>query len=133
MTSTFPAKKDIIICSAPYSQYIGNLSLCVAQGLRIVFSDGSRIIFRLSGTGSAGATVRLYIDSYEKDPAKIYGDAQVRPECDRAQCGCPYTCHYGSMGDEVFTHASKVCYVVRGNSPQKASPSARTGRPGIWT
>ncbi|CDQ84258.1 unnamed protein product [Oncorhynchus mykiss] len=47
------------------------------QGLRIVFSDGSRIIFRLSGTGSAGATVRLYIDSYEKDPAKIYGDAQV--------------------------------------------------------
>uniref|UniRef100_A0A8B9TR02 Phosphoglucomutase 1 n=1 Tax=Anas platyrhynchos TaxID=8839 RepID=A0A8B9TR02_ANAPL len=39
------------------------------QGLRLIFSDGSRIIFRLSGTGSAGATVRLYIDSYEKDPS----------------------------------------------------------------
>lgn len=114
MTSTFPAKKDIIICSAPYSQYIGNLSLCVAQGLRIVFSDGSRIIFRLSGTGSAGATVRLYIDSYEKDPAKIYGDAQVRPGvveqqgfsligCDRvileAQWGSSCTCHDDSMED----------------------------------
>uniref|UniRef100_A0A8D3CWD6 EF-hand calcium binding domain 7 n=1 Tax=Scophthalmus maximus TaxID=52904 RepID=A0A8D3CWD6_SCOMX len=49
------------------------------QGLRIIFSDGSRIIFRLSGTGSAGATVRLYIDSYEKDPQKIYQDPQVRP------------------------------------------------------
>ncbi|KAF3835369.1 hypothetical protein F7725_027927 [Dissostichus mawsoni] len=41
------------------------------QGLRIIFSDGSRIIFRLSGTGSAGATIRLYIDSYEKDPRRF--------------------------------------------------------------
>uniref|UniRef100_A0A7N8XUG0 EF-hand calcium binding domain 7 n=1 Tax=Mastacembelus armatus TaxID=205130 RepID=A0A7N8XUG0_9TELE len=48
------------------------------QGLRIIFADGSRIIFRLSGTGSAGATIRLYIDSYEKDPQKIYQDPQVR-------------------------------------------------------
>ncbi|XP_069594291.1 phosphoglucomutase-1 isoform X4 [Ranitomeya imitator] len=47
------------------------------QGLRIIFTDGSRIIFRLSGTGSAGATVRLYIDSYEKDAPKIYEDPQV--------------------------------------------------------
>uniref|UniRef100_A0A8C6QAC9 Phosphoglucomutase 1 n=1 Tax=Nothobranchius furzeri TaxID=105023 RepID=A0A8C6QAC9_NOTFU len=47
------------------------------QGLRIIFSDGSRIIFRLSGTGSAGATIRLYIDSYENDPQKIYQDPQV--------------------------------------------------------
>lgn len=50
---------------------------CLSQGLRIIFSDGSRIIFRLSGTGSAGATIRLYIDSYEKDPQKIYLDPQV--------------------------------------------------------
>ncbi|KAK2540540.1 Pgm1 [Columba guinea] len=47
------------------------------QGLRLIFSDGSRIIFRLSGTGSAGATVRLYIDSYEKDAQKIHEDPQV--------------------------------------------------------
>lgn len=47
------------------------------QGLRLIFSDGSRIIFRLSGTGSAGATVRLYIDSYEKDAKKIHEDPQV--------------------------------------------------------
>ena len=33
----------------------------------MLFDDGSRVIFRLSGTGSSGATVRLYIDSYEKD------------------------------------------------------------------
>mmetsp|Transcript_72733 Transcript_72733/g.213142 ORF Transcript_72733/g.213142 Transcript_72733/m.213142 type:complete len:596 (-) Transcript_72733:139-1926(-) len=35
------------------------------QGLRIIFEDGSRIIFRLSGTGVAGATVRLYLEKYE--------------------------------------------------------------------
>ncbi|KAJ8392553.1 hypothetical protein AAFF_G00074310 [Aldrovandia affinis] len=52
-------------------------SISKNQGLRIIFSDGSRIIFRLSGTGSAGATVRLYIDSYEKDPQKIFQDPQV--------------------------------------------------------
>ncbi|XP_056388831.1 phosphoglucomutase-1 [Hyla sarda] len=46
------------------------------QGLRIIFTDGSRIIYRLSGTGSAGATIRLYIDSYEKDIPKIYEDPQ---------------------------------------------------------
>jgi len=35
------------------------------QGVRIMFEDGSRIIFRLSGTGVAGATVRLYLEKYE--------------------------------------------------------------------
>lgn len=45
------------------------------QGLRIIFSDGSRIIYRLSGTGSDGATVRIYIDSYEKE--QIFEDTQV--------------------------------------------------------
>lgn len=36
------------------------------QGLRFIFDDGSRFIIRLSGTGSSGTTVRLYLDSYEK-------------------------------------------------------------------
>merc|ERR1719499_2461825 len=35
------------------------------QGIRIMFEDGSRIIFRLSGTGVAGATIRLYLEKYE--------------------------------------------------------------------
>ncbi|XP_078074533.1 phosphoglucomutase-1 isoform X2 [Mustelus asterias] len=47
------------------------------QGLRIIFTDGSRLIFRLSGTGSAGATIRLYIDSYYKDACKILKDPQA--------------------------------------------------------
>jgi phosphoglucomutase len=40
------------------------------QGIRFVFEDGSRIIVRLSGTGSVGATIRLYLEQYEPDPAK---------------------------------------------------------------
>merc|ERR1711948_159805 len=35
------------------------------QGIRYIFEDGSRIIFRLSGTGVAGATIRLYLEKYE--------------------------------------------------------------------
>ncbi|CAF0759089.1 unnamed protein product [Brachionus calyciflorus] len=52
-------------------------SVTTKQGLRIVFTDGSRVIFRLSGTGSSGATIRLYIDSYENDSSKYELDAQV--------------------------------------------------------
>jgi len=40
------------------------------QGVRIGFSDGSRIVYRLSGTGTAGATLRVYLESYEPDPEK---------------------------------------------------------------
>jgi phosphoglucomutase len=39
------------------------------QGIRIGFTDGSRIVFRLSGTGTHGATLRVYLEHYEPDPA----------------------------------------------------------------
>ena len=38
------------------------------QGIRLIFADGSRIIYRLSGTGTAGATLRVYIERYVADP-----------------------------------------------------------------
>ena len=40
-------------------------SVSSRQGVRLLFADGSRIIFRLSGTGSVGATVRMYIEKYQ--------------------------------------------------------------------
>jgi len=46
------------------------------QGIRILFEDGSRIIFRLSGTGTEGATIRLYLESFEADVNKQNLDAQ---------------------------------------------------------
>jgi len=51
--------------------------MVIFQGIRVIFEDGSRIIYRLSGTGSAGATIRLYIDSYESDKERILADSQV--------------------------------------------------------
>jgi len=52
-------------------------SVAKGQGLRFVFEDGSRFIFRLSGTGSSGATIRLYIEKFEADKTKQDMDAQV--------------------------------------------------------
>lgn len=40
------------------------------QGVRILLADGSRVVFRLSGTGTEGATMRLYLERYEADPAR---------------------------------------------------------------
>ena len=47
------------------------------QGLRVVFADGSRIVYRLSGTGTAGATLRVYIERYEADPTHHALDTQA--------------------------------------------------------
>ena len=40
------------------------------QGIRILFEGGSRIVFRLSGTGTSGATLRLYVERYETDASR---------------------------------------------------------------
>lgn len=51
-------------------------SISKNQGIRIGFTDGSRIVFRLSGTGTQGATLRVYIESYQPDVAKQNQDPQ---------------------------------------------------------
>ena len=51
-------------------------SVSEKQGIRIGFKDGSRIVYRLSGTGTEGATLRVYIEAYEPDSAKHDLDTQ---------------------------------------------------------
>ena len=51
-------------------------SLSTRQGIRIAMVDGSRIVFRLSGTGTEGATIRLYLERYEADAARHDIDTQ---------------------------------------------------------
>jgi phosphoglucomutase len=51
-------------------------SISEHQGIRIGFTDGSRIVFRLSGTGTEGATLRVYLERYEANPDKQGLDAQ---------------------------------------------------------
>jgi len=52
-------------------------SVSAGQGVRINFTDESRMVFRLSGTGTRGATIRLYLESLELDKNKQDLDAQV--------------------------------------------------------
>lgn len=49
------------------------------QGVRIMFEDGSRAVFRLSGTGSLGATIRLYFDSFidASDKQQLFRSSEV--------------------------------------------------------
>jgi phosphoglucomutase len=51
-------------------------SVATKQGIRIIMSDGSRIVFRLSGTGTEGATIRLYLEKFEADPSRHAIEAQ---------------------------------------------------------
>jgi phosphoglucomutase len=46
------------------------------QGVRILFDDGARAVFRLSGTGTEGATLRVYLERFEPDPSRHDRDPQ---------------------------------------------------------
>ena len=52
-------------------------SLTTGQGLRILLDDGSRVVFRLSGTGTQGATLRLYLESYVPSSGDLNQDPQA--------------------------------------------------------
>src|SRR5208283_4487200 len=52
-------------------------SVSKKQGIRVIFADGSRIVYRLSGTGTEGATLRVYIERYEPNAAHHGLDPQV--------------------------------------------------------
>ena len=69
-----------------YTDPVDN-SVSQKQGIRIGFTDGSRIVFRLSGTGTKGATLRLYVESYQPDASKHSLDTQeaLKPLIDLAQ------------------------------------------------
>lgn len=47
------------------------------QGIRVMFEGGSRIVYRLSGTGTVGATLRVYIERYEPPTGDLGQDAQT--------------------------------------------------------
>ena len=58
-----------------YTDPVDN-SVSEHQGIRLLFEDGSRIVYRLSGTGTEGATLRVYIEKYEADIEKQGIDTQ---------------------------------------------------------
>ncbi len=52
-------------------------SVTQGQGLRILLEDGSRIVMRLSGTGTKGATIRVYLESYVPSSGNLNQDPQI--------------------------------------------------------
>lgn len=52
-------------------------SIAKGQGLRVICGDAARVVARLSGTGTEGATVRLYFERFEADPARQQNDVQT--------------------------------------------------------
>lgn len=72
--STIKGRKVTEADDFSYTDLDGSVSK--NQGIFVKFDDGSRIVVRLSGTGSAGATIRLYIERHENDKSKFGLDAQ---------------------------------------------------------
>ncbi|MGL4491057.1 MAG: alpha-D-glucose phosphate-specific phosphoglucomutase [Rhizobiaceae bacterium] len=74
--ATLPGQKfgDLVVETADDFSYLEPVdgSVSANQGIRILFVGGSRVVFRLSGTGTSGATLRVYIERYEPD-AKRHG------------------------------------------------------------
>jgi len=75
------------------------------QGLYVKFDDGSRIVVRLSGTGSSGATIRLYIEKHTSDTESYGLDAQhfLKPDIKLATDFLKFQEHVGRTEPDVKT------------------------------
>lgn len=74
MASKINGRKVVEADDFSYTDLDGSVSK--NQGIYFKFDDGSRIVVRLSGTGSSGATIRLYVERHEEDKSKFDLDAQ---------------------------------------------------------
>ena len=70
---TFPAGRVTMADEFAYDDPVDG-SRSAGQGLRVQFDSGARVVFRLSGTGTEGATIRVYLEAFENDPVKINAD-----------------------------------------------------------
>lgn len=75
------------------------------QGIRVVFGEAARAVFRLSGTGTEGATLRVYLERFEPDPESQGEETQaaLRPVIDAAEALCDIKGRFGREGPDVRT------------------------------
>ncbi|MBF9031679.1 alpha-D-glucose phosphate-specific phosphoglucomutase [Rhodobacterales bacterium HKCCE3408] len=80
-------------------------SVAEQQGLRFQLSGGGRVVIRLSGTGTVGATVRVYLERLETDPAKLDADPQeaLAPIIEAAEALTGLKARTGRTGPDVIT------------------------------
>lgn len=80
-------------------------SVSQKQGVRVLFQDGSRIVYRLSGTGTEGATLRVYLERYAAGPDGLDLDAQeaLAPVIRAAHALAGIAVHTGRTAPDVVT------------------------------
>lgn len=80
-------------------------SLSESQGIRVMFEDGSRIVFRLSGTGTQGATLRVYLERYEPAEGKLDEETSqmLAEQIAAAEKVAGISRHTGRMSPDVIT------------------------------
>jgi phosphoglucomutase len=80
-------------------------SVSANQGVRLLFSDGSRVVFRLSGTGTQGATLRVYLESYVPPEGDLDADtgAMLAHQIDAAEAIAGIARHTGRTAPDVIT------------------------------
>lgn len=80
-------------------------SVSLKQGVRVLFEDGSRIVYRLSGTGTEGATLRVYLERYAPGPGGLDLDAQaaLAPVIRAAHDLAGIAAHTGRSAPDVVT------------------------------
>lgn len=80
-------------------------SVSKGQGLRVGFTDGSRLVLRLSGTGTEGATIRLYLERYAAGPGGLDLDVQdaLAPVIRAAEELAGIRANTGRTGPDVVT------------------------------
>lgn len=98
---------DLLIESADDFHYLDPVdgTETSGQGIRIFFTNGSRIVLRLSGTGTEGATLRVYLDSFQNDPTMLSQDTQkaLKPLIDAANKLVGITRNTGRDQPDVIT------------------------------
>ena len=80
-------------------------SVSQQQGIRVILSDGSRVVFRLSGTGTEGATLRVYLERHEPDASRhdIAAQTALQPLIALAESLAHIRAHTGMDQPTVMT------------------------------
>ncbi|VWX53825.1 alpha-D-glucose phosphate-specific phosphoglucomutase [Novosphingobium sp. 9U] len=80
-------------------------SVSANQGLRVLFEDGSRVVFRLSGTGTQGATLRVYLESYVPPSGDLDAEtsAMLQHQIAAAEAIAGIAQHTGRTAPDVIT------------------------------
>jgi phosphoglucomutase len=75
------------------------------QGIRVLFADGSRVVFRLSGTGTQGATLRVYLESYVPPSGDLDAEtaAMLAHQTAAAEAIAGIARHTGRTAPDVIT------------------------------